>query len=282
MPSDAQLVDRGIATALACWAENVRGSSEAKLATHPGVTVAVFPTEPERGFFNNAILHAGLPRPEVVAAIEAMERDYADAAITEFAAWVLEDDQIAVAELASRGFRVNESTCAMGLELDTFRAPEPQLEVTRGDWAEYVRILDVPGFLPTADPSAYHVVVGRLDGANVGSAMAYDHDGDCGIYNVGTEEGARRHGVGAAMTVRLLLDARARGCRTATLQSTPMGENVYASLGFRRLARILEFVPSANPTQPATSASPSAASSTPKTSVPVTNGGTNVVFVSGA
>lgn len=38
---------------------------------------------------------------------------------------------------------------------------------------------------------------------------------------------------------------RARGCRAASLQSTPMAERVYASAGFRDLGRILEYVPPA-------------------------------------
>jgi ribosomal protein S18 acetylase RimI-like enzyme len=131
----------------------------------------------------------------------------------------------------------------MELDLDQVTVGSTEVEVVRDDWAEYVRILDVPGFLPQADPSAYFTVVGLLDGENVGSAMAFDHDGDCGIYNVGTEDRARRRGVGTAMTARLLLDARDRGCRTATLQSTPIGEGVYARLGFRSLGTIREFVP---------------------------------------
>jgi len=36
-------------------------------------------------------------------------------------------------------------------------------------------------------------------------------------------------------------EARARGCRTATLQATPMAENIYAALGFRDLGLILEY-----------------------------------------
>lgn len=40
-------------------------------------------------------------------------------------------------------------------------------------------------------------------------------------------------------------EAYARACRTASLQSTPMAERVYASVGFRDLGRILEYVPPA-------------------------------------
>jgi hypothetical protein len=38
-------------------------------------------------------------------------------------------------------------------------------------------------------------------------------------------------------------EAAERGCRTASLQSTAMGEGIYAAVGFRDLGRILEYVP---------------------------------------
>ena len=71
--------------------------------------------------------------------------------------------------------------------------------------------------------------------------MAFDLGTDCGIYNVGTLEHARRRGLGTALTVAHLYDALDRGCRTASLQSTPMAERVYAAVGFRDLGRILEY-----------------------------------------
>ena len=75
--------------------------------------------------------------------------------------------------------------------------------------------------------------------------MAFDRDGDCGIYNVGTLPHARRRGLGTALTALHVHDALGRGCRTASLQSTEMAERIYASLGFRDLGRILEYVPKA-------------------------------------
>ena len=100
------------------------------------------------------------------------------------------------------------------------------------------------GFLSGMDPSAFHVLVARLRGENVSTAIAFDFAGDCGIYNVGTLEPARRRGLATALTAIHLHDARARGCRTASLQSTAMAERVYAAAGFRDLGRILEYVPS--------------------------------------
>jgi hypothetical protein len=46
-----------------------------------------------------------------------------------------------------------------------------------------------------------------------------------------------------AVTAAQLYAARGRGCRTASLQSTPMAEGVYRSMGFRDLGRILEYAP---------------------------------------
>ena len=54
---------------------------------------------------------------------------------------------------------------------------------------------------------------------------------------------ARRRGLGTALTARLAHDALERGCTTATLQSTPMAERLYAAVGFRDLGQIIEFGP---------------------------------------
>jgi hypothetical protein len=47
----------------------------------------------------------------------------------------------------------------------------------------------------------------------------------------------------AAVSAYRVHDALARGCRTASLQSTEMAEGMYTALGFRDLGRILEFAP---------------------------------------
>ncbi len=83
----------------------------------------------------------------------------------------------------------------------------------------------------------------RLDGRDVGTTLAYDHDGDCGIYNVVTVPEARGRGIGAALTALQLHHARERGCATASLQSTGIAERVCASVGFRDLGRYFEYVP---------------------------------------
>jgi predicted GNAT family acetyltransferase len=100
-----------------------------------------------------------------------------------------------------------------------------------------------PGLLGGADHSFFHLLVARDGGENVATALAFDHGGDCGIYNVGTLEHARRLGLATALTAVHLHEALARGCRTASVQSTKMAERVYAAVGFRDLGQILEYVP---------------------------------------
>jgi predicted GNAT family acetyltransferase len=93
-----------------------------------------------------------------------------------------------------------------------------------------------------ADHAAF-LLAARADGELVAAALAYDFGDDCGIYNVGTVERARRRGLATALTAGQVYDARTRGCRTASLQSTEIAERVYAAVGFRDLGRILEYVP---------------------------------------
>jgi len=240
----ADLYLRGAATLVASWEEDARGAQGAAVERLPGVAAAVFPRGPERNVYNNALLERGLSARGRRHALGAMEAAYAAAGVELFAAWVHETDRPLQHDLERRGYRLDTTTRAMGMVLDEARLPQPTIDLAPPDWFEHLRIVEVPpGFLAGADPAAYHVAIGRLDGESVATAMAFELDRDCGIYHVGTLEHARRRGLGTGVTAALLRDACIRGCVTASLQATPMAERLYASLGFRDLGRILEFVP---------------------------------------
>ena len=242
--SDRDLYLRGIRTAVACWAEIAAGAVRATVLGERGADIAVFPSGPERAVYNNAVLGLGLPGRALAQAVETVAEVYADAGVTRFAVWVHEGDGPARRHLDRRGYAITETTRAMGMELEGIRLPRPGVELASPDWSEYLRILDLaPGLLAGADPTAFHILIARLDGRGAATGMAFDHDGDCGLYNVTTIEAARRRGLGTAVATQLVLDAAERGCTTATLQSTPMAERVYAAAGFRDLGRILEFSP---------------------------------------
>jgi GNAT superfamily N-acetyltransferase len=211
----------------------------------PGVATAVFPNDPERAVYNNALLERDLTAAERAETIAAMEAAYEAAGVTRFAAWVHESDGAMRSDLAGRGYVLDEMTRAMGMTLDDIPLPRPDLELGPAEWPEHLRLAGMPpGCLGRADLRAFHVLVARFEGANVATAIALDQNGDCGIYNVGTLEPARRRGLATALTAIHLHDARARGCETASVQSTAMAERVYAAAGFRDLGRFLEYVPS--------------------------------------
>jgi GNAT superfamily N-acetyltransferase len=241
----AELYLRGRDTLLASWEEYVRGAAGAAVVHRlPGVAAAVFPDEPERAVYNNALLERDLCAGDRADALDAMEAVYAAAGISRFAAWVHETDLAMRAELEQRCYTLDTTTRSMGMALDDIRVPRPEIPLGPAGWAEYLRMEGLPpDFLDHADHAAFHLLAARVDGEMVAAALAYDFDGDSGIYNVGTVEKARRRGLGTALTAAQVYDARARGCRTASLQSTPMAEGVYAAVGFRDLGRILEYVP---------------------------------------
>jgi GNAT superfamily N-acetyltransferase len=242
--TDADLFLRGAKTLVASWEEYARGAADAVVLRLPGVAAAVFPNLPERAVYNNALLTRDLTAVERSEAIVSMEAAYAAVGVTRFAAWVHESDAAMRAELEGHGYKLDTSTRAMGMSLDDIRLPRPDLELAAPDWFEYLRIVGVPpNFLSGADPGAYHILLACRNGKNVATAMAFDRDGDCGIYNVGTLEHARRRGIGTALTALHAYNARARGCRTAGLQSTKIAERVYAAVGFRDLGRLLEYAP---------------------------------------
>jgi hypothetical protein len=238
---DSELYLRGVATLVASWEAYARGAPGAAVQQAPGVVSAVFPHEPERGVYNNALLERGLAAADRANALVAMEAAYAAAGVSRFAAWVHESDGAMRGDLERRGYMLDVSTRAMGMALGDLHLPRPEFELGSPDWGEYLRRFGLPpGLLSGADLSAFRLVIARLGGEDVAAALAFDHDGDCGIYNVETLERARRRGLGTALSAFQLYDALARGCQTASLQATPMAERMYAAVGLRDLGRFLE------------------------------------------
>jgi hypothetical protein len=132
---DIELYRRGTETVLACWEAYARGATDAAVQRVRGVAAAVFPSEPERGVYNKALLERDLAADERADALDAMEAAYAAAGVTGFAAWVHERDAAMLGDLERRGYRFNESTRSMGMTLDDLRLPRPAIGLGSLDWA---------------------------------------------------------------------------------------------------------------------------------------------------
>jgi ribosomal protein S18 acetylase RimI-like enzyme len=226
------------------WEAYAAGRPGAVVARFPGVAVAVFPRDPERQILNNALFDRDLDARERADALAAMRAAYRAVGITGFAAWVHETDQDMRADMRARGYAVSDSTRAMGIDLHEISLPRPAIELAPPRWPDVLRIAGMPtGFAGPAGPAGFAMLIAVSDGTPVATAATFDHNNDCGIYNLATLPHARRQGLGTALTTLAAHDASARGCRTATLHATPVAERIYTAIGFRDLGRILEYSP---------------------------------------
>ena len=96
-----------------------------------GVAAAVFPNDPERSVYNNALLERDLAASERADAVFAMEAAYDAAGVARFIAWVHERDAAIRSDVERRRYTVDEVTRAMGVALDDIRSPKPDLELGR-------------------------------------------------------------------------------------------------------------------------------------------------------
>jgi GNAT superfamily N-acetyltransferase len=88
----------------------------------------------------------------------------------------------------------------------------------------------------------YRLYLARLDGAPVGTASAQIGAGVVGLYCVSVIQAARRQGVGAAVTLAALREAREQGYRFGVLGASEMGEGVYLRLGFEQYCLLQMYV----------------------------------------
>jgi len=88
-------------------------------------------------------------------------------------------------------------------------------------------------FVDTISDARFQTYLAVLNGKPVGTSQLFLSEGAAGIYNVTCIPEARGQGIGSAVTLAPLLEARHMGYRIGILQASKEGYNVYRRLGFQ-------------------------------------------------
>ena len=205
-----------------------------------GLLAAVVPSCPRQSVVNGVVYeHAD----EVRASHGKLAATYAAASVLAWRVWVPETDRGLAGWLEQAGHKLAGRPRAMTLELGRARLDvDHELDWQRANDAESLSSVNEQAYgLPAGEFAAVTEALApgasfyfaRDRGQIAACLAAIDRDGDCGIYCVATKPASRKQGLASALLRRALLDARARGCSTSSLQSSPMGFSVYEHLGYR-------------------------------------------------
>lgn len=126
------------------------------------------------------------------------------------------------------GFRIAEVTTEAAL-LDFKRVFVESNEIPEWAGQAWVDATQAIGIGQTP----WRMFVGTLAGQPVATNMLFNAAGVASVYGVGVVPAARGRGIGGAITLKPLLEARDEGYRYGVLFSTEMGQSVYERIGFR-------------------------------------------------
>lgn len=211
--------------------------------------------------FMNLVVCTGLPDEGIEDLIDDALSHFKNQNIKKLS-WLAEDGVPAEElkrQLIVRGLTLRESFAAeMAIDLrilrEEFHQPK-DLEVVLVDnetllrqWIHVASIgFGVPSkvenvwfefFNYAACDSPFKTYLAKLNGHLVGTSQLFTSAGVAGIYNVTCIPEARGQGVGAAITLAPLLEARKMGYRVGILQASSMGYSVYHRLGFQDFGKL--------------------------------------------
>jgi hypothetical protein len=88
----------------------------------------------------------------------------------------------------------------------------------------------------------WRTYLGLLNDRPVATSQLFLSAGVAGLYSVTCLSEARNRGIGAAITLAPLLEARSMGYRVSILQASDLGAKVYRRLGFKEYGRLNEYL----------------------------------------
>lgn len=222
-------------------------SAGGRVIERDGLTAFMTPSAPTQSIVNCVVfdghdaLRDGLP---------ALTEEYRAAGVSHWMVWTRPGEDAAVRLLERAGHIREYEPMAMALSLDALltpadgdpfaldRDPHPVEITSLNERANGER----PGAFGTAFAglwdSRFHRYLARVDGTPAACLVTFDHGENTMVQWVATEPSLQRRGLAARLLHRALLDARERGMRSSTLESSYEGERLYAGLGYEPLGRL--------------------------------------------
>ena len=161
-------------------------------------------------------------------------------------------------------FQLTEVTAAMAMDLETYLPQDeklPALKITTVSSPEEIdsfisvlrRSYELPLFTRDAllavitqnifnSPASLILYIANRGSVAVGCAALFLTDDVAGLYYVGTLPSHRAMGIGTALTVHCLNNARNLQCRQAVLRASESGERMYTRLGFKKFGEFKKFI----------------------------------------
>jgi GNAT superfamily N-acetyltransferase len=226
-------LDRMLASMRAAWMPI--GDWEERDGVGSVVTEAV----PERSVVNSVVYERGA---DLASAYDWLEARYAN--VNAWTVWVPDTDAATAEFLAGRGHVLDADPAMMACELASFEPPSDLADWSYGTIEDVARINEAA--YPWRDGSMERALLGSRFGDNLriyvtedaSTLGIVDHEGDASVIFVATLPDARGRGLAGGLLAAALVEARERGNDISTLQSTKLGEPVYARLGYERFGAI--------------------------------------------
>jgi GNAT superfamily N-acetyltransferase len=215
-------------------------------------------------FFLNVVLRTHLPAEHADEIIDETIAHFRSRNLTRLSWWPDPDTPGTDLDdhLVTRGLTCEEGGTGMAADLTTLdedQSPPAGLTIipvedkaTLKQWIHVTSIgFGIPGTcerrlfelfadLNFAMPMQSYLAV--LNDQPVGTSQLFLSAGVAGIYNVTCLPGLRQHGIGSAITLAPLLEARRQGYRISILQASHLGYGVYRRLGFQEYCKLNNYL----------------------------------------
>jgi GNAT superfamily N-acetyltransferase len=213
-----------------------RAPQAALVDTAEGMVASVMPTAPTSSLMNVALAVDPATTP---AGLQQLAERFRQGGATKWGLWVDGEDERAAEVAVEQGMVLDSRPAAMVATLGDL--PFDEAPARRSvDLATVGRVNDLayghpePKLAPPIEALRDCVITygAEHDGATASVAMACDVGEDTAVWLVATLPHARGRGLAKQILQRLLLDARERGQRTASLQASQAGRPLYERIGF--------------------------------------------------